>query len=248
MSKLHEVLAVERDLENASKKVIVESMKTLNKENLFSGAIKQYKPFSEDDTHLATTEHLKLETTVDENLDYTTQVVAKHWDCVLQKDLANQEAVADLVVDGNVIASNLPATFLLGLETKLNSIRKLFEALPTLAPGIHWDRDEGNEKEGVFTTRNPIETIKTENVVQWKEISPATPQHPAQLKEVKAINNVGKYQMTKESGMLRPVDKAARLERIDVLLRAVKKARAQANCVAVGNETVGKALFDFING
>lgn len=246
MGKLHEILAVEQGLAATAKKLSTESIKTFGKENLFTGRTTRMEMFDEGQSHLNTVETQVLETTVDENLEYLRDAIAEYWDAVLQKESANQHAVADLEIDGINVASNIPATFLLGLETKLKDLRQIYEAIPTLPPGKAWVEDK-TERPGIFKDNNDETRFKTEKDVEFKIAAEATEHHPAQIVQLSRTNNVGKYTVVTKSGMLAPVDKAARIKRIDKLLRAVKKARQRANNVSVNDEKIGETLIDFIN-
>lgn len=247
MGKLHEILAVEQSSEKASRKMIDHSRQTFNKENLFKGVIKNLSMFDEDLSNMNTSEQMKLETTVDENFEYLTPIIAEYWDIVLQKDSTNQHAKSDLVVDGHVLGVDLPATFLLGLETKLGKLRELYEAIPTLPPGIDWQPDD-NQREGVFVDRNPHSAFKTEKQQSFDVVVQPTEHHPAQIKEVVKNVNVGKYVSTQWCGMLTPVEKANRLKRLDSLLKETKKSRQKANDQEVPNVKIGIDLLNYING
>lgn len=249
MAKLHELLAVEGTLGKVSGKLLLESMRTFAKENLFGGMHKRITLYADADKHLEEGEeqHIKLATTVDENLDYLINPVSQYLDAVLQKDCTNQIAKADIVINGTVIASNIPATFLLGLETRLTEIRKVYEAIPTLAPGISWVPDS-TQRDGVFKAEHDIKAFKTATDMDYKVAYEATEQHPAQIKDVKRTVNIGMYATTKWSGAVTPHEKAARLTRFDQLLQAVKEARQRANCATVVSSSIGQSLFSFING
>ena len=189
---------------------------------------------------------MELESTVDENLEYALASVAKYWDSVVQKDDANQRAVADVIVDGKVILKDVPSTTLLGLESKLTELRSLYEAIPTLATGIAWVRNEA-DKPGVFSTREDVKQAKTENDVGFRVLYEATKEHPAQIEKFKVVNTVGMYSTTKTSGMYTAHKKAKVLANVDLILAAVKKARNRANTVEVDtNLAVGKPIIDFI--
>jgi len=247
-TKLHEILAVETALEKTARKLCDESIKTFGKDNLFKGATKALKMFDEADDNLETTEVLKLTTTVDENLDYLIKPVAKYWDTVLAKELANSEAKADVVLeDGTVLAKDMPATFLLGMEAKLSKLRAVYEAIPTLEPGIKWIPD-ANEKEGVFMNARDIETFKTKKSMEFLVAYEATKEHPAQIRELENTTSIGKYLTTTQSGKLPPVVKAHRIARVDEALLAFKKARMRANQQNVNlTVNVGVDILNFIN-
>jgi len=246
MTKLHEVLAVEASKEKVASKLVMESIRTLGKENLFSGSVRRLVMLDTAESYLDGEERVALTTTVDENIEYLTKPIADYWDVVLQKDRANQSAMSAIMVNGKAITEQLPATYLLGMETKLNNLRKLYEAIPTLAPGITWDVDE-QERVGTFKARNDIVSFKTEKDMEFKEASPATKEHPAQIARMERTRNTGTYTTTKWSGMLTPLDKAERLARLDQLLNAIKQARQRANSVEVENTKIGTDLLNFIN-
>ena len=246
MTKLHEVLAVEASKEKVASKLVQESVRTLGKENLFGGQVRRLTMLDTAEEYLNGEERVALTSTVDENLEYLVKPLADYWDVTLQKDSANQKAVAEIVLNGESMSIPLPATFLLGMETKLNNLRKLYEAIPTLAPGITWDVDE-QERAGTFKARNDIVSFKTEKDMEFKEASRATKEHPAQIAKLERTRNTGTYTLTKWSGMLTPLDKAQRLDRLDQLLNAIKQARQRANAVTVEDAKVGENLINFIN-
>lgn len=246
MTKLHEILAVEGSLEKTARHLTDGAITTFGKENLFTGRVRELTMFDEAQAHLNTREEQKLETTVDEIVDYAANGVADYYDVVYQKELANQKAIADLEVDGTVIAKDVPAVFLLGLETKLGRLRDMYQAVPTLQPGTKWIIDP-TERSGVFVTANDSTAFKTEKTVDFVVAYEATDHHPAQIKEVSKTENVGKITTTTWSGMLTPVEKAARIARIDNLLKAAKAARMRANNVDVDKDRkIGNSILNYI--
>lgn len=247
MAKLHELLAVEGDLEGAFKKILAESAAAFTKKvsELFYGAIRTLRLF-DDEAQVTEPEHKHMTTTVKKRLDYQQEHVIRYLDAVLQKEATNQEAKADLVVDGVTIMAGLPATFLLGLESKLKKLREVYEAIPTLQAGVKWELDP-NRGDDVYRTAHPDETFKTKKTMKPVVLYEATKQHPAQVKEVPEDVNVGKYTTEKWTGVLSPADKSALIGRLDKLIRAAKKARQRANTTEVVEISVGKEIFDFLN-
>jgi len=244
--KQHEILAIEGTKEKVAKKLMKESLVTLKKDSLFKGQTRVLEMFKDEDKHLETTEHQELTSTVDENLDYLVDPIADWLDVVLIKERGNQVANADLEVDGQVLIKAVPATFLLGLEKKLIELRLVYEAIPTLAPGIKWIPDTQDRK-GVFISNDEVVSFKTKKDLEFKVAYEATKEHPAQIAQVQTEINIGKYRTSVKSGMMTPFEKATRLDRIDKLLAATKKARMRANNIDVANEHHCKALLDFIN-
>jgi len=251
MGKLHEILAVDKELEDAAKKIVAEAMVTFSKKaDLFLGHVKRLEMFSEDrkTEEAAAAEHKSLTTTVDEKLDYVAESLIRHLDVVVQKEQTNQEARADVVLrDGRTILLNLPATFLLSLENKLAWLRKMYETIPTLQPGITWDRDP-QERSGVFKARVDDVRLKGEKTVQSKILVPHTDRHPAQIEKWFEDTPIGQFVTTRWSGMVSPAKKSEYLDRIDELIQAVKKARMRANAQEVEKREVGGTIMTYING
>lgn len=248
--KLHELLAVESDLDATAKKVMEEAKTTFTKKvDHFLGAHKGLRMFAEERTQeeAGAAEHKALVTTVGKKLDYIRKPIVRLWDAVLQKDATNQTATADLIVDGDVIAEALPATWLLGMEQKLRGLRAVYEAIPTHAPGIEWVPDEQRGKD-VFKAAHPETKDKTEKVVRADVIVPATEHHPAQVREHAENVKVGVFTIERWCGTISPAKKSEYLERIDRLIRAVKKARVRANNVEVKKLQVASKLFDYVHG
>ncbi|MCK5783855.1 MAG: hypothetical protein KAH06_05370 [Desulfobacterales bacterium] len=245
-SVLHELLAVEGDLDGAHKKILDETRTTFTKKaDHFYGQHRKLEMFVDDG--ISYPEEFKaIDTTVQKKLDHMKVTEVRYFDAMLQKETTNQMASADLVVDGVVLAAGLPATFLLGMETRIKHLRTVYEAIPTLQPGIVWEKDE-SQGAGVYRTKNPAEKLKTETVIEPVVLYEATKEHPAQVKEVSKVNTVGKYTTTSWSSMITPAEKSALLSKIDKLIRAFKQARQRANTTAVIKTSVGESIFAFID-
>lgn len=244
-AKLHSVLAVEASLESKAKKLALETLKTFKKQGLFKGLTRTLLMFDPEESRLNTTESVKLETTVDEVVKYITPHIANYWDAVLQKDATNQTAIADLVVGDAVIAKDIPATFLLGLEKKLQAFRLILEEMPTLPPSVVWELDPQQEP-GVFVNKNDDTQIKTTKDVQPRVLYEATKEHPAQVEKLNVTRNIGTYTTRNWCGMLTPLKKAQRLNRLDKVLEGVKLARARANEALLIDSHIGSTVINFI--
>ncbi|MBD3408195.1 MAG: hypothetical protein GF411_18885 [Candidatus Lokiarchaeota archaeon] len=253
MGKLHEIIAVEGDHRGAYQKILNEATATFkNKPNHFMAQVRHYEPFDENDPDVLADEEVEMVTTVDEKLDYIfSESIIPYLDVLIQKERTNQEARTDLVVDGVTIAKDVPATFLLGLETRLKDIRQVLDNIPTLQPGIKWEKDETHVKATtgtVYKTANPVEKRRTKKVVQHKVLYDATDKHPAQIEKWNEDAPIGKFIETHWSGVLSPADKSSIISRVDKLQRAVKKARQRANEQEILNVTIGKEIANYILG
>lgn len=246
MAKMHELLAVETDLQGQYKTILDETRKVFKNEHLFKGFSKKLEMFDDEQANLNTTEHSEIGSTVDERLEYTWKIVERCLDAGVQKESTNQEARADLVVNGTVLAEAVPATSLLNLETKLKEIRKIYESIPTLDVGTKWEPAEDVGK-GVFRQVHPEITHKTKKMFQHQVLVDPTEHHPAQVEKWEEQVPVGTYSKQNFSSMISSKRKAKFIERINLLSAAVKKARQRANNTEVVKKKIGRVLFDFIH-
>jgi hypothetical protein len=250
MGKLHEVLAVSSDLETVASKVLEEGVDTFKKRtDHFLGNLKRLEMFDEARKveEAAFNESKEIVTTVQDKLNYVSANLIKFLDVVAQKETANQDAKADVVLeDGTKILEGVPATLLLALESKLAKFRALYEAIPTLQPGVKWI-PEPDKGEGVYRADQDEIRHKTEKVVMHKVLYDATDKHPAQIKEWSEDRPIGQFVNVKWSGMITPARKSVMLSRIDELIKSVKKARTRANEQEVKSVDVGKRLFNYIH-
>jgi hypothetical protein len=247
MAKLHELLAVEGDLENTFKKTVEEGKTTFTKRgDHFIGKTRTLEMFDEKEQSLNTVDHLNLETTVPKKLEYVFGHIARYFDAVLQKETTNQGAIADLVIkDENgtelFVAAGLPATFLLGLESRLKIVRDMIMTIPTLQPSIEWTHDDTLDKD-VWKAVHKEEKFKTAKQFQHQILVAPTKEHPAQIEKWEEQKPVGKYTTETTCGMLSTAQKSNLLARVDLLMREVKKARQRANTTEVVKNKIGKEI------
>lgn len=197
-------------------------------------------------TEAAAREQRQLPTTVVETLDY----LFKHWaiaeDVLVQKSLTNQVAKADIVLaDGKVLASSVPVDELLGLESRLEELRKIFHAMPTNRADTKYAPSDDGRK-GSWTAIDPDITTKTERTKEPFIKAPATDKHPAQVDVVEKDVVVGTFTNIKLSGAATTQQKAQAIELIDDLIAATKQARMRANTVEVVEGRVGVAITAYL--
>jgi len=248
-AQLHELLAVEGDLQGQFRSIVSETTQTFTKRTEhFRGHTKTLKMKDEERAfeEAAAEEYKQLESTVDEKLDYSKEAVIRYFDAFLQKECTNQEASADLEVDGKVLMKGVPATALLGFESKLKEVRQYYQAIPTLPPGTTWIVDP-TERPGIYKAEHPEVREKTEKDIEHKVVVKATEQHPAQVAERSITKTVGIFTTEKWCGMHTPGQKSELLGRLDNLIQACKTARQRANSAEVVIRTIGKEMFDYIH-
>src|SRR5574343_814151 len=99
MAHLHELLAVDRDLENTAKKLVEEAVITFTKKtDHFTGGVKTYEFFDEKRQQEAAglEEKKELTTTVKATLDYVKEVLVRHLDALAEKEHTNKAGEAEV--------------------------------------------------------------------------------------------------------------------------------------------------------
>lgn len=249
--KIHELLAVETSLANTADAVLKETTKVfINKPTLFLGSTKSHQIFDDLQQHLVQAPEVKeVEDTVPNQLDFLAKHIAPYWDVLLQKEAANQHAKADIIINGEVLAKDVPAIVLLSLEKKLTALMPLYTAVPTLNAAESWNIDPTYSKPNVYCTRHAEERQQTQNVEEYIIVAQATDKHPAQVAKQTKTNIIGKYIVNSFSGAIPSIEKANKLGRLTALIRAVKTARQRANEQEVNTSLkIGDALLSYING
>ncbi len=243
MGKLHELLAVEGDLKAQAQRNVSE-VKDLFQDGTgkFLGQTQTHQPASENDEQLPP-KIMVVATTVDERLKTLGRSFSRWIDASVQKELTNQETKATLQIDDLVF--ELPATALLNLENKLLELRAVYKAIPTNDVTGSWRFDEGV---GLFVSDPPETRRNTKKVMASHIAYAATKEHPAQVQTYNEDVLAGHTTITKQSGMITPTDKTQKIERLEGLLRSVKKARQRANDIEVKPIEIGQQIFTFING
>jgi len=247
-SKLHELLAVEGDLEGTFRRVCEETKTNFIKHpERYFGFHQRVSNFDED-APSEPDEHKQMDDTIPSKLGYTAEHIIRYFDAVLQKETTNKFATADIIIDGTVIAKDVPATFLLGLEKRLKKVREdVYSSIPTLAPGIEWEIDP-SEGEHVFKKVHADEKFRTKKVMKNHVVAKATDKHPEQVQVYNEDEKVARITKDTWCGMISSAEKSIYLGRMDKLIRAVKQARQKANTEKVVQATIGKELFTYING
>jgi hypothetical protein len=249
---LHEILAVEQDVKANAERArsgLVETFRT--KQTHFTGMRRTYRPFSVDEASGEEGgERLEAETqlakTVPEQLDLCLREVVKALDAGMQVDEANTRAKADIVVDGQVLLADVPATFLLQLERRLKEVQIVIKEIPCFDPVRIWSVDPAADKKHVLRAE-PVVTIRKKRVRKYNVMVEATKEHPAQVDIVEVEEPTGEIRSYDWTGMISTGKKEALLEQLERLLAAVKQARSRANTVEVDQgRKVGKVLMDFL--
>lgn len=246
MPKLHETLAAEKTVNAAWNTLYEETLKKFGNDHFFAGHTKSLKMLEDNAANEAIEaqagEHKAVPTNVLDTLSYALALYGNAETLQLQKNNANRNAVANVMLRGEVVFSALPVDQLLGLEARLAKVRLLYLAMPTLDASKSWMFDD---KLGCWVAP-PEYATKTEKIMVPVVLAPATDKHPAQVEKVTRDNTVGKFTTVKRSGAATAVQKAEAIKLIDELLVEVKQARMRANETEVPHADLGKKLVDLL--
>lgn len=250
MSKLHEILAVEKTRVSAAQKLIADTHNKFGKFDFFQGHEKTLKMIEDSPQNEAIENAARdvrnLPTTVSETLDYALDYWAKAEDVIFQKNRSNQYAVSDLFFRDTLVAKDVPVDELMGLESRLTDLRKVFEAMPTLVASTRWEVDAASGRHGAWVAEAPEVTTKTEKTTTPVVLYQATDKHPAQVKEVTSDKIVGTFTLRKTCGAATTWQKAESLAIIDELIVQIKQARMRANSVEANTAAIGNVLKELI--
>lgn len=246
MPKLHELLAVESNLESQAVKVRTELSDTFaKKRHLFEEKRVLFTSNSENSQPVLETQS-SIQSTVGKELTWVGKHLGKFIDASYQVAEANTKARADVVLeDGTTILKQIPATALLELEKRFTEIRDLICTVPTLDPAKSFALDSQREP-GIFKAREITKsrTRKDMRVIVKYE---ATKEHPAQTELVPEDKTIGTITEQEWSGMMTPAEKSAMLDRAEQIIRAIRSARSRANDTECDtNQKIADTLLGYI--
>lgn len=241
MTKLNQLIAVEKGVKSHANKAWTEIYHVLQKDVLLNGIARTYSP-KDDDGDTLPPESTLVQVKVTDQIEKVKSEVARMFDITLSKDATNCSARADIVVDGTTLLADVPVTYLLFLEKQLVDLQTFVSKLPTLDPAFEWSYDANR---GVYATE-PVGTTRTKKVPRNWVKAEATDKHPAQVEVYHEDVIVGTWNTTRFSGAV-PADKVRELSaRVMKLQQAVKQAREEANSVEVTDREAGATILGYV--
>jgi hypothetical protein len=241
--KLCQVLAIEKGVKSRTASTVTGLYHKVQKGVLLNGLSKTYEPLNEDGVRYPP-ERQRVQVRADEVLRETQKALTELFDVTAQKDFANCAAKADITVDGQVVLSGVPVTYLLFLEKQLTDLKTLLSKIPTLDSAEDWSYDTAA---GLFKSA-PVVSTRTQKVQKPIVLYDATEEHPAQTQLISEDIVVGNWTTVKQSGAL-PADRKRTLrQRVEKLLESVKFAREAANSEEAEKVEVGAKVLNFVFG
>jgi hypothetical protein len=239
--KLNQIIAVEKTTKSRVHELISRLYHNCAKTELFNGFSRTYRKLNDEGEDLPPDKKI-VQCNVNDFIKEFSNAMSELFDMTATKDIANCNAVADIVVDGQVMLEKAPATFILFLEKQINDIRSFVERIPVLDSAEDWTIDSNSN---IYKT-DKISTHKTKKVQTPIVLYEATDRHPAQTQIITEDMVVGYWDTVKHSGAMPASTKKVLLARVDKLAKAVKFAREEANCADAVMADVGSKILDFI--
>lgn len=156
--KLHQVIAIEKGVKSRTYAALTDANKQIQKADLFAGHNRRYTPKDEGGEQFPPDKKV-IQIKGEEVLKGVQKSLTELFDLTLTKDTGNQQARANLVVDGATVLVDVPATYLIFLEKQLTDLRTFIGNLPQLDPAEEWSFDAAKD---CWVTQ-PSENIKTNN-------------------------------------------------------------------------------------
>ena len=234
MPKLHEILAVEGSREQESRTRMGKVQRLFGNPAAFIGEITTTQMFDAA-APKPPDERRSFSTSVMRELRGMLSLSAAHYEVMFLKEASNQSARSDLVVDGEVLMTEMPVTFLLGLEKRLRSMREVFAAIPIADPSVDWVAAPEMGPD-LIQAQHPVVQSKTQAEFVHKVLYEATDNHPAQIEKWTAQVPVGRITRKVWSGLWPQARKNALLKRMDALIEGALTARQRANEYAIPDE------------
>jgi hypothetical protein len=239
--RLNQILAVEKSVKSKAHSEITRLHNSCKKPGLFAGMTKVFEAL-EDAGEDFPPESQRVQMNATAVIKVAKRALAELFDVTATKDAGNQEAKADVVVDGKVLLEQIPATTLLFLEKQLTDLVTFAAKLPTLDPAFEWTFDEATN---VWKTP-PQRASRTKKTQRPIVLYDATEHHPAQTQLITEDVVVGHWTTIRHSGALPVAERDKFLERAEKLSRAVKVAREAANAQEVVRRHVGDKVLDYL--
>lgn len=243
MSRLNQILAVEKGIKSRVTSEVTELHKLSQKAGAFEGQQRHYEPIDVEGEQLPP-ERKQVQFIASELLTQAEKLWAELMSIEARKEWTNATAVADLVVNGLTLVAGVPVTYLLFLEKQLTDLVTFCEKLPVLDPGEDWKE---NSSTGLRVTE-PVRSHRTKKTQRPIVLYQATPEHPAQTQMITEDVLAGHWVTVKQSGAMPLPERKKLVARAQELLRAVKQAREGANMVEeVRVPDVGAAIFTYLH-
>jgi len=251
MTKLHQIIAIERG-------VVADAERDLGKirqviavggdRDPLTGLSRTYESRRGEEGDQLPAEYRKVQITVPELVEMAGQKLTRMFDIKFTREFANTQARGTVTVDGQALLEDVPAGYLLFLETQITAlITQLIDKLPVLPPAEDWSDEDPALPDGVWASA-PRKSERTRKVPKYQVMVDPTPEHRAEIRQWDADEIEGYWTMVRYSGQLPEKQVQAMRARAVKLLEAVKFAREAANEMDVTDREAGAAVLGYVLG
>lgn len=241
--KLNQVIALIQGLKTAAIKKKADLYKVAQKGGLFEGLTRTYQPVNDGD-FVYPSESQRVTMTAQGLIDGFSEALSEFLNIAATQDWGNTQAKADIVVNDKTILEGVPVPHLLFLEKQIVDLQAFVSAIPTLPVDKDWKYDANR---GTYVS-DPRQTTKTKKVTQFVVVYDATPEHPADVRDVSNDIVEGTWSLLEFSGALPKDEVDLVLKRVEELRKAVLKAREDANGMTVAVKKTAPALLGYVFG
>lgn len=240
--KLNQVLAIEAGSKKQEYADVSRTHHELQRSELFCGFISTYQPLAEDGVEQPEQRKVVQKDAL-EVLKQLQGQIGNLWDIVSTKDVGNCSAKANIVVDGRVLAENVPVTYLIYLEKQLNDLRTLVAKLPVLDPSKEW---VFSESRGMYEAKYPEKRIRTKKVHTPIVKIPPGPHSEGEADIVVIDTPEGTWTQTDLSTALPATKVKEMVDRVSKIQEAVRVAREEANSITVEKKNIGTSIISYV--
>jgi hypothetical protein len=239
--KLNQAIAVLKGTKERTHQEISKLYQSLTATETFTGFSKTFKPKAEDGDQLPPENKIvqrKIEDVFDALKNSTGELIDLHY----THEVGNTQAYADLALPDGTTIPKVPVGMLVRLEKELVDVRTFISKSPTFAIDVSWSWNEDR----LLWSSDSVTTTSTKKVPTFITVADATEHHPAQVREVSNDLIVGHWTKQEFSATLSPARKKELLDRVNILIDTVKKAREEANMTEIKQMKMGAALFSYL--
>lgn len=245
---LGQAVAIEADTRKSVMRELTDAHHALAKPAMIEGLERTYRKRFDEDADLPS-EGTRVQATVREMVDATRTSLARLFDVTAARDFTNgpsgpADAVADVMVGDTVLVAGAPVPYLLWLEKQLDGLLTFARKLPTHDPSTTWELEDPR---GVYRSA-PIVNARQVQVPKANVIVPPTDHHPAQVATYTENVVTGWWTQTRLTGAIPIAERAALVQRVESLQRAVKLAREQANRAEAIQPHIGDRIMQYLFG
>lgn len=244
--KLAQVNARLDGVKKATMDRVTELNKLFQKAAMFIGYSRVYKPYSQSGNNAETLppENVMVQARFQEVIAQARKAWTTLVDSTFTQDTGNTRAKADVVINGIVIASDVPVTTIMFCLNRFTDVLTFVKNIPTPNQAVNWAYDSN---QGLLKSVSPEIVQRTKKVMKTHVKFEPTDKHPGQSDTYTEDTPVGEYTKLDFSGACPVETKLKIVENASAIVEALKVARELANIATeVAESKIADKFFDYI--